>query len=134
MRAFTFFFAIPVVYTASLKMRNEGSVSTSVEPFCPQGKWAEECQLQQSPSSTLTERSAEVAARAGESGSWCYKPASEAFWGAASAGCCDLVNGSMRGDRRCYGLKGSGDRCNKFYECCKNKYRSRNRPGKDKCY
>ncbi|OJD27963.1 hypothetical protein ACJ73_00637 [Blastomyces percursus] len=134
MRAFTLFFALPIVYAASLGVKDEQGISTSTETLCPQGKWAEECQVQQSALSTLADRSVEVQARAGESGSWCYKPASEAFWGAASAACCNEVNGSMRDDRRCYGLKNSGNRCTKFYECCKNKFRSGNRPGKDKCH
>ncbi|PGH07076.1 hypothetical protein AJ79_06354 [Helicocarpus griseus UAMH5409] len=130
MRAFTPLLAIPVVLAATLGVRDDGSVSISDEPFCPEGKWADECKAQQA-ASVLTERSLEARA---ESGSWCYKPGNEAFWGAASAACCDEVNGNMRSDRRCYGLKDSKDRCNRFYRCCVDKFSSGNRPGRDKCY
>ncbi|KAK2813840.1 hypothetical protein FQN50_000241 [Emmonsiellopsis sp. PD_5] len=128
MHAFTLLFAIPMVLAASLGARApDGSVSG---PQCPEGQWADECKSQQI-APVLTERSLEKRA---ESGSWCYKPGQEAFWGEASAACCAEVNGNMRGDRRCYGLKDSKDRCNKFYTCCVNRFRSGNRPGRDKCY
>ncbi len=59
-------------------------------------------------------------------GSWCNEPKNEAFWGAATASCC---NGWMGNDRRCYGITD----CNGFYRCCKNRWRSNNRVGIDRC-
>ncbi|KAG0338114.1 hypothetical protein BG005_003857, partial [Podila minutissima] len=42
-----------------------------------------------------------------ESGSWCYNPQDETFWGQASAECCQPSGGHMASDRRCYGLSGN---------------------------
>ncbi|KAF9585506.1 hypothetical protein BGW38_002057 [Lunasporangiospora selenospora] len=53
-----------------------------------------------------------------ESGSWCYSPKNEKFWGQASAECCRPAGGSMGGDRRCYGLNGDLGKCRAFYACC----------------
>jgi len=63
----------------------------------------------------------------GESGSWCYKPSREAFWGAASAACCN-GKGSIHDDRRCYGLQGNPSQCRAFYQCCISQFGSGNKP------
>ncbi|GAB0136083.1 hypothetical protein EsDP_00004400 [Epichloe bromicola] len=68
-----------------------------------------------------------------ESGSWCNKPKSEAFWGQSTSDCCGSVGGSMGGDRRCRGLNTNARTCHQFYQCCRFKYGSRNSEN-DKCY
>ncbi|CAH0387454.1 unnamed protein product [Bemisia tabaci] len=60
-----------------------------------------------------------------ESGSWCYEPANEAFWGHATAACCP---GEMGSDRRCYGLIVDEWKCQRFYRCCIRRFNSNNSP------
>lgn len=65
-----------------------------------------------------------LSAPGGETGSWCYKPSREAYWGHASGTCCP---GNMGSDRRCYGLRGDGGKCTKFYNCCIHQFGSGNK-------
>ncbi|KAK3829736.1 MAG: hypothetical protein J3R72DRAFT_456510 [Linnemannia gamsii] len=69
----------------------------------------------------------------GESGSWCYNPKGEQFWGQASAECCRPNGGNMGSDRRCYGLKGNEGSCRAFYACCIGTWNSGNHLS-DQCY
>ena len=68
-----------------------------------------------------------------ESGSWCYSPKGEKFWGQASSECCRSNGGHMESDRRCYGLSGDEARCRSFYSCCIGNWNSGNHLS-DKCY
>ncbi|CAH0383070.1 unnamed protein product [Bemisia tabaci] len=65
-----------------------------------------------------------LSAPGGETGSWCYKPSREAYWGHASGTCCP---GNMGSDRRCYGLRGDSGKCTKFYNCCIHQFGSGNK-------
>ncbi|ORZ19245.1 hypothetical protein BCR41DRAFT_351805 [Lobosporangium transversale] len=61
-----------------------------------------------------------------DSGSWCYNPKNEPYWGAATASCC---NGNLGDDRRCHNISD----CRAFYRCCMIKWNSGNHES-DKCY
>jgi hypothetical protein len=75
-------------------------------------------------------------------GSWCNEPRGEAYWGAATAVCCDRVYGMMDENRRCHRFYKSdvqrdaelNDRqCSSFYACCIDSYESNNSYS-DRCY
>ncbi|KAL1921116.1 uncharacterized protein VTP21DRAFT_10832 [Calcarisporiella thermophila] len=93
-----------------------------------------ECILQQQNKSVAANQAEDEprSQAVAESGSWCYKPSKEKFWGQSTGDCCDRVGGSVHGNRRCYGLQGS-KKCRLFYECCINKWGSKN-GDHDGCY
>ncbi|KAF9428541.1 hypothetical protein BGZ94_002026, partial [Podila epigama] len=77
--------------------------------------------------------SAVVSAAPTESGSWCFDPKNESYWGHATSSCCNMTGANMEKDRRCYGLNRNIDACHHFYRCCIGFWKSSNAPD-DKCY
>lgn len=51
----------------------------------------------------------------------------------ATTGCCAENLGQMKPDGRCYGLRDSVEECRQFHSCCRNKWDSRNFPGRSSC-
>lgn len=126
---FSILFLAASAFSAVQQLPPQAETNTTALAPCPNDEWAAYCQHQRStPSGQLkaTDSSTAEDASTAESGSWCYKPKNEPFWGAATGDCCAVAGGRMHSNRRCFGMSVLPNRCRRFYACCIADWRSDN--------